>query len=220
MSFEVRLNDELNKAIALIKESDFMNAFNGGDNVKSLYEGYIRAAYHFVVNTSSFTPLAARRMDPKHLKIRKWILEHSAEEMGHELMAVKDLERLGHDREKIMSESAPIGVVMWASFFHYKVTIDDPFAAFGVLYFLEGLAESLAPQLLPNIMNALEGDEKKAITFLREHGELDADHLSEQKELLIKSNLTQQDQDTIIRVIGESAHVKKFLLNDILNQIG
>ena len=217
MSFETRLNDELEKAITLIKECEFMQDFDSGKNVKELYVGYIRSAYHFVVNTSSFTPLAARRMDPKHLKIRKWILEHSAEEMGHELMALKDLERLGLDRDKIIGERPPIGVVMWTSFFHYKVTIDDPFAAFGVLYFLEGLAQSLAPQLLPSIMEALSGEEKKAITFLREHGELDADHLSEQKDLLIKSNLSQSDQDTIIRVIGESAHVKKFLLNDILN---
>ncbi len=217
MSFEARLNEELEKGISVIKESDFIEAFNSGNNVKELYEGYIRSAYHFVVNTSSFTPLAARRMDPKHLKIRKWILEHSAEEMGHELMAVKDLERLGHDREKLMNERPPIGVVMWTSFFHYKVTVDDPFAAFGVLYFLEGLAQSLAPQLLPNIREALDGEEKKAITFLREHGELDADHLIEQKDLLIKSNLSQSDQDTIIRVIGESAQVKKVLLNNILN---
>lgn len=217
MSFEKRLNEELEKAVNVIKECDFMQAFDNGQNIKELYACYIRSAYHFVVNTSSFTPLAARRMDPKHLKIRKWILEHSAEEMGHELMALKDLERLGYDKEEIIKEKPSIGVVMWTSFFHYKVTIDEPFAAFGVLYFLEGLAESLAPVLLPSIMEALRGDEKKAITFLREHGELDADHLSEQKDLLIKSNLSQKDQDTILRVIGESAQVKKVLLNDILN---
>ena len=216
MDFEKRLKEELEKSVELIKGSRFFEAFSKSENVKDLYCKYLQCAYHFVVNTSSFTPLAARRMEAKHLRLRKWILEHSAEEMGHELMALKDLERLGFSKNDILNAGPSIGVKVWTSFFHYKVTMDNPFAAFGVLYFLEGLAQTLAPVLLPGIMESLSDDEKKAITFLREHGELDADHLKEQEELLLKSDLSDENKEVILRVIGEAAHVKMYMLDNLI----
>lgn len=215
MTFQRRLDEVLNEGISLIKESKFYQDIMSGKNTKKYYIEYLKDAYHYVTNSSSFTPLAARRIDPKHLKVRKWILEHSAEEMGHELMALKDLEKFEVNRENVINARPSIGVTAWVSFFHYKVAIANPFCAFGVLYFLEGMATELAPKLVPNILESLNEDEKKAITFFREHGDLDADHLSEQKELLNSCKLTKEEEEEILATILEAAHVKKFMLDQI-----
>ncbi|EQC47707.1 iron-containing redox enzyme family protein [Bacteriovorax sp. Seq25_V] len=216
MSFQEQLDQALSEGIEIIKESKFFQDIANGKNAKEYYVEYLKAAYHYVTNSSSFTPLAARRMDSKHLKVRKWILEHSGEEMGHELMALKDLEKFGCDRNEIINSIPNVGVTAWVSFFHYKVAIANPFCAFGVLYFLEGMATELAPIVVKNIVSVLNDDEKKAITFFREHGDLDEDHLQEQKEILAKADLSDDDKREILQTIKESAAMKKFMLDQIV----
>ena len=218
MSFESSLKESLNRGIRLIEESKFYQDIMNGENAKEYYIKYLHYAYQYVVQTSSFTPLAARRMDPKHLKIRKWILEHSSEEMGHELMALKDLEKFGFHKAEVMATPTPIGVTAWASFFHYKVAIENPFAAFGVLYFLEGMATELAPKVVKGIVDSLDEKEKKAITFFREHGDLDEDHLAEQEEVLFKAELTVEEQEIIIETVREAAEMKRFMLDKLVEE--
>ncbi|EQC51552.1 iron-containing redox enzyme family protein [Bacteriovorax sp. DB6_IX] len=216
MSFESSLKEALNRGIKLIEESKFYQDITNGENAKEYYIKYLHYAYQYVTLTSSFTPLAARRMDSKHLKIRKWILEHSSEEMGHELMAIKDLEKFGFHKSEVMAQKVPIGVTSWVSFFHYKVAIENPFAAFGVLYFLEGMATELAPKVVKEIVNALDEKEKKAITFFREHGDLDEDHLAEQEEVLFKAELSIEEQQIIIDTVYEAAEMKRFMLDKLV----
>ncbi len=215
MSFEERLDTELEKGIQKLLKTKFYLQISKNENVEKLYTEYLKYAYHYVINTSSFTPLAARRMDPKHLRVRKWLLEHSSDEMGHELMALKDLERLGEDKQQILSSSVPVGVKAWTSFFYYKVTQENPFTAFGVLYFLEGMAQKLAPSLLQNIIKDLPGEKKKAITFFKEHGELDADHMQEQRDLLLSLKLTDQEEVSIIETVREAVEIKIFMIDQI-----
>jgi|GEM_PF-4682903 len=219
MRFEEKLKSALEESIEQIKETLFYKNLLDGQNVKEIYQSYLYHAYHYVVKTASFTPLAARRMGSEHLRARKWILEHSAEEMGHELMALKDLHFLGKEKDEVINGIIPIGVVAWMSFFHHKVTQGNPFGVFGVLYFLEGMAESLAPKILGPIMNSLEGDEKKAVSFFKEHGELDHGHLKEQEVIIFSAKLTKNDEDVIIQTLKESVQIKVFMLNTLMRDL-
>ena len=115
---------------------------------------YLREAFHFVRLTSGFTPLAARRMDPALLELRQWILHHSADEMGHELMARDDLADLGDPPEVTEASRPAPGTLAWVHFFHYQVCVRPPFAALGVLYFLEGMAAGLAMVVSTTILYA------------------------------------------------------------------
>jgi pyrroloquinoline quinone (PQQ) biosynthesis protein C len=219
MSFEQRMKNALNSGIEQLNSTDFVNSIQSGDSTRDIYKEYLRYAFHYVRETSSFTPLAARRMDPKHLKVRKWLLEHSSEEMGHELMALRDLERLGEDKEEIKSSAIPVGVTSWTSFFHYKVSMANPFCAFGVLYFLEGMAQELAPKVLIPIIKNLPDSEKKAITFFKEHGELDQEHMKEQEALIFSMKLTAEEEDAMVQTVLEAAQIKIFMLNDLMKKI-
>lgn len=220
MSFETTLKNELKNQIIELKKTSFYQMVNDGKDVKQIYTEYLKHAYHFVINSSCFTPLAARRMDPKYLRVRKWILDHSGEEMGHELMALKDLEYLGVNRDEVINSPMPIGVTAWVSFFHYKVTMTNPFNAFGVLYFLEGMAQAMAPEILKPIIESLEGEEKKAITFFREHGELDDEHLKEQESLLFSTKLEKVDEEAILQTVKEAAQIKTFMLETLVKNMG
>lgn len=213
------LDAALADSIELLKNTAFYKELTAGNNTRKIYTHYLQYAYHYVCLSSSFTPLAARRMDIKHIKTRKWILSHSGEELGHELMALKDLQKLGFDRDEIINQEVPIGVLSWVSFFHYKVAIDNPFCAFGVLYFLEGMAREIAPQVLPGIIGNLSESEKSAITFFREHGDLDEDHMAEQQEILLATDTTAKDEKAIETTIRQSAKIKAFMLDQLMLEL-
>jgi pyrroloquinoline quinone (PQQ) biosynthesis protein C len=214
-----KLDQALADAIASLKETDFYRHLTQSTNARAIYARYLQYAYHYVRLTASFTPLAAQRMDSKFIAVRKWILEHSSEEIGHELMALQDLAQLGYDKEAVKASEVPTGVIAWASFFHYKVTVENPFSAFGVLYFLEGMARELAPSLLPGILASLADDEKGAIRFFREHGDLDEDHMAEQEEVLRKAALSEADEQAIATTIAQAAKIKRFMLDDLMAEL-
>jgi len=213
------LDTALADAIEYLKSTRFYTELCAGHNTRAIYARYLQYAYHYVRLSSSFTPLAARRMDEQHIKTRKWILSHSGEELGHELMALKDLEKLGFERDAIIHSEIPVGVMAWVSFFHYKVAIDNPFCAFGILYFLEGMAREIAPQVLPGIITNLSAAEKSAITFFREHGDLDEDHMAEQREILLHTNTTAADEKAIADTITQAAKIKGFMLDQLMLEL-
>ncbi len=211
-----RLDAVLDASVKRLEESRFYRDISAGERVRPLYLAYLQEAYHYVRLTSSFTPLAARRMDPELLGLRQWILHHSADEMGHELMALKDLEILGVPKDQVRASQPLAGTWAWVHFFHYQVTQRPPFAAMGVLYFLEGMAAKLAPIVSGKVLAALSGSEKKAITFFREHGTLDTAHTAEQRDMLAKFCKNREDQDVVSETIALASHIKRYMLDELV----
>ena len=218
-AFIEELDEHLATAVARIRESDFVNKVVGGERARDLYCGYLREAYHFVRLTSGFTPLAARRMDPALLELRQWILTHSAEEMGHELMARDDLADLGVSPAELEASSPGPGTLAWVHFFHYQVCSRPPFAALGVLYFLEGMAAAVAPGVASAVGKALAPEERQAVRFFREHGELDQRHVSEQRELIARYCEHPADRQVVIETVDQAGHIKRFMLDALSAQV-
>ena len=214
-----RLDAALADSVALLEESAFLGHIGRGEHVLPLYRAYLQQAFHFVRLTSSFTPLSARRMDPELLELRQWILHHSAHEMGHELMALSDLEKLGDSPDAVRASEPFAGTWAWVNFFHYQVTEEAPFAAMGVLYFLEGMAAKLAPIVGNQLAGALEGDQRAAITFIQEHGELDAEHSAEGRDMLARFCEDPADQAVVERTIRRAGPIKRFLVDDLVARV-
>jgi pyrroloquinoline quinone (PQQ) biosynthesis protein C len=154
-------------------------------------------------------------MDPALLELRQWILHHSADEMGHELMARDDLIDLGDPPESIDTSRPAPGTLAWVHFFHYQVCVRPPFAALGVLYFLEGMAAALAPAVAAAVGRALAAHERQATRFFREHGELDKKHVSEQRELIARHCLAAADREVVLDTVAQAGHVKRFMLDSL-----
>jgi pyrroloquinoline quinone (PQQ) biosynthesis protein C len=214
--FLAELDRELATSVARLEDSKMLLGLADPARARAFYVAYLREAYHFVRLTSSFTPLAARRLDPRLIELRKWILTHSAEELGHELMALDDLVVLGVDRASVERSEPGPGTIAWVSFFHYHVAIENPFCALGVLYFLEGMAKALAPRATKQIVQALAPDEKRAVTFFREHGTLDVEHVNEQRRELARDCTTGADRAAVLRTVARAGHVKRLMLDTLV----
>ncbi len=215
-----RLDATLDEGIARLTSSRFVEDIAAGRDVRAHYVNYIRQAYHYVRQTSSFTPLSARRMDAKHLALRQWILHHSAHEIGHALMALADLELPGHPIAQTEATEPLPGTWLWVNFFYYQVSVRPPFAAMGVLYFLEGMAARLAPIIGKQVAAALAPNERAAMSFLREHGELDVEHSEEGKDMLVRFCTDPADQDVVNDTIRLASYAKRAMLDQIVEGIG
>jgi pyrroloquinoline quinone (PQQ) biosynthesis protein C len=215
-TFLAALDDALAAAVARVRQSPFVEGLLAGPRARELYRGYLREAFHYVRLTSGFTPLAARRMDPALLELRQWILHHSADEMGHELMARDDLIDLGDRPEELEASRPAPGTLAWVHFFHYQVCVRPPFAALGVLYFLEGMASALAPVVATTIARGLAPAERHAVRFFREHGELDKKHVSEQRDLIARFCAAAADHEVVLETVTQAGHVKRFMLDSLV----
>jgi pyrroloquinoline quinone (PQQ) biosynthesis protein C len=218
-AFLAALEGEVARGVARIRESTFFSNIVSGVNVREQYVAYLREAYHFVRMSSAFTPLSARRMDPRHFEVRQWILHHSGEELGHERMALADLGVLGVPEEAVTSSAPGPGTVAWVSFFYYQVAVANPFASLGVLFFLESMAAGLAPVAVKHIVSALPERERAARTFLQEHGTLDVRHSDEQRELLRKYCLAADDQRAVLDAAAYAAPIKRFFFDCLAGRV-
>jgi pyrroloquinoline quinone (PQQ) biosynthesis protein C len=79
------------------------------------------------------------------------------------------------------------------------------------------MATALAPKIAKNVATHL-GD-IKALSFFKEHGDLDVDHMREQQEVLTKADLTEADLADIARTILETAHMKRFMLDKLVESV-
>jgi pyrroloquinoline quinone (PQQ) biosynthesis protein C len=214
-AFLQRCDQELATSVNRLEDSKLLLGLADPTKARAFYIAYLREAYHFVRLTSSFTPLAARRLDTRFVDLRKWILTHSAEELGHELMARNDLVKLGLKKEDVEASEPLPGTMAWVSFFHYHVAIENPFCALGVLYFLEGMAKALAPRATKMIVAALGPNEKSAVSFFREHGSLDVEHVNEQRRELARDCLSEEDRAAVLRTIKRAGYVKRLMLDTL-----
>ena len=111
------------------------------------------------------------------------------------------------------------GTMAWVSFFHYHVAIEHPFAALGVLYFLEGMAAQLAPVAVKHVLGALGESEKRAVTFFREHGVLDVDHVAEQRALLAKYCTERDCQEAVLRTVHRGGYVMRMFMDTLAHGV-
>ena len=109
---------------------------------------------------------------------------------------------------------------LWVNFFYYQVSVRPPFAAMGVLYFLEGMAARLAPIIGKQVAAALAPNERAAMSFLREHGELDVEHSEEGKDMLVRFCTDPADQDVVNDTIRLASYAKRAMLDQIVEGIG
>lgn len=207
------LDAALDRAVARLERSAFLTHLGRGEHVVPLYSAYLREAYHFVRLTSSFTPLAARRLPFEKRALRQWILHHSAHEMGHEDMALADLVDLGHPEAETRASRPLPGTVAWREHFFFEASERPPFAAMGVLFFLEGMAARLAPIVVKQVFPALPANARSAVRFVREHGELDLEHSADQRTLLVEHVDRAEDVEVLVDAIEQSGYAKRFLLD-------
>ncbi len=182
-----------------------VNNFNWED--QNNYAYWLAQTYYLVRHTTRFIGLAAGN---SHLEDRErhymWV-NHLKEESHHDLVALKDLEKLGY---KIDNIPLMMSADMISSLQYYFLERCEASSLMGYALCLEGLASIQGPKLLTRLEAIYD---KKVVGFIRLHAEVDQHHFKDGLELL--KGLPDQEQNDIIRNLQMSVVLYSKMLEEI-----
>ena len=171
---------------------------------RACYAEYLAQTFYYVRYSTALLATAAGRFDPiTEAKYQKRFSRHVAEEQGHDLLALRDLEGLGDSIQNHpeMDETR----MFWEPQF-CKIERKHPSAMLGYILILEGAAVKVGHQL-HNTVVPLYGE---ATAFIRVHSEDDIEHI--EKALALLDGLDDAKLQHIIENTTQSARALCLML--------
>jgi hypothetical protein len=138
---------------------------------KAVYAEYVAQTFYYCAHTTRLLAVAGALFGVDREKLHQRFLKHAAEERGHQLLAVRDLAKLGHSLEDF--PELPLTSALYETQYHRIMRI-NPLTLFGYILALEGNAVAYGPMVYDTVRKA-HGD--GPASFLRVHAEEDPDHL-------------------------------------------
>jgi pyrroloquinoline quinone (PQQ) biosynthesis protein C len=168
------LVDAWNEYSAAMTRSDAFELVSSGRITRDQYAAILRQIFHQARENPQIQALVTARFRGEDRLLVKTFLRHATSEVGHDELALQDIEALGGDVSRIRKERPmPATFALLASVF-YMIEHHDPVAYLGYLFHLE----YTPVQLGSRYMEALErcGIPRAAMTFLEEHAAVDVSH--------------------------------------------
>ncbi len=145
---------------------------------KMAYAQFLAQTYYYVCHSIRLLAASAARFDQKDQVLHRRFLKHAEEENSHELIALRDLQKLGYKIEDF-PEFAQTKTMYEIQYF--KIEHIDPVALMGYILVLETMAgrdfKWLKEKLTP-----LYG--KECVKFVQVHADDDPDHIVKALEIV------------------------------------
>ena len=168
------LRDAWQQNRSLFADSRAFALLASGEITPAQYAAVLRQIFHHARENPQIQALATVRFRGEQRELVKAFYRHASSEIGHDELALRDLETLGYDVSTIRDERPlPATFALLASAFH-MIEHHDPIAYVGYLFHLE-----YTPiQLGAAYMDALEraGIPRAAMGFIEEHATVDVAH--------------------------------------------
>jgi len=137
---------------------------------KLAYAEFLAQTYYYIRHSTRLLAASASRFSQDDQAMHKRFMKHSDEENSHELLAVRDLQKLGYRMEDFRE------LPQTRSFYevqYYKIEHCDPAALLGYILALEVTATHLAP--IEKKLSGLYG--KECVKLIQVHSDEDPDHV-------------------------------------------
>jgi hypothetical protein len=172
------LDREADTLIASLDRHPVARALFEGTIGAAPYASYLEQTEHYVGVAEHLLRASGERLlaTGRHGALARLLIEKSREERGHEGWARDDRRALGLGA---LGSGPNVAVRAYVSYHLFQAEIGSGAAFLGTAYVLEALSARRAPVAVQNILAqrnipGIEG----AVTFLREHGDADQDHLA------------------------------------------
>ncbi len=159
---------------------------------KIAYADFLAQTYYYVCHSTRLLAAAAARFSQEDQALHKRFMKHSDEETSHELLALRDLQKLGFRIEDF--PELPQTRTMY-EIQYYKIEHRDPAALMGYILALETMAGQEL-QATKERLFGLYG--KDCVKFIQVHADEDPDHIEKALkviESLRKERLVSIDQN-------------------------
>jgi pyrroloquinoline quinone (PQQ) biosynthesis protein C len=191
--------------------SPAMEATTKGLISKTQYMGYLKESYHHAGWNPQIQAYAALRFPKEQRDLIGKYFAHARSEIGHDLLALQDYVNLGGKAKDITSSRPLPSTAALNGYIIGKITFESPLHYLGYLFHLEFMPTQYGVSFLKGLLKA--GISENAITFLKEHHEVDEAHnklFAQYVEELIKS-------DDDLKIVQAAAQDTCFLHSRMVN---
>lgn len=161
------------------------------------YIAFLTQAFHHVRHTVPLMMAVGARLPDRLGWLRKEIIHYTQEEEGHEQWILNDIEAAGGDATAASRSLPSMATDAMVAYAYDTAMRRNPVGFFGMVFVLEGASVALACNAADRIQATLQLP-KRAMTYLRSHGELDQQHVHDLYGILNRLELD-EDRDAVER---------------------
>jgi len=146
----------------------------GGQLTIDEYRSILKQVYYYVRENPQLQALATVYFRGRQRDLVKNFYQHATSEIGHEQLALNDLVTLGGDASDIPYKNPLPATTALTAYAFYQIYNLNPLGYLGYLFFLEFVPTQAGPVLTDHFHKI--GVKDNALTFLRDHIEIDQGH--------------------------------------------
>ena len=181
-----------------------------------LYANYMVQTYHYTKHNAKNQALVgalAKDVSPGYLK---FCFHHAAEEAGHEMMAVKDLQSIGIAPSESMSSEMLMETEALVAYLYWISATGNPLQRLGYSFWAEN-----SYHYIQDILGKVKSDlnlQPRQMTFFVAHSDIDAEHAAEVERELLLNCRTEQDWRDVETVMVRSLRLTVAMMDAVATQ--
>ena len=207
-----RIREEWLKAVAGLLTSPWFQRLQKGDFRIEHYKGFLLETYHHAGMNPQIQAYTTMFLKDNPRNIITLFYKHAISEIGHDLMALNDLAVLGEDKEWITKTQPLASTVAYNAYPLFMVQFRNPLAYLGYLFHLEFLPTNSGPEYMNNL--AKIGVPDDAMTFVKEHSEIDIGHNRMMETYVRELVKTEEDFEVVCQAVRDSCSLHSRMLFD------
>lgn len=137
-------------------------------------------------------------------ELEKWALEKAEEEIGHDRLALLDIQSLGYDAEAVVNAFVPPAARALMDYFTRSVRDSDPIDCVGYTYTMERLSLGIGEEYIHSVEKLLP-PEINATRCLRVHSAVGADAHHANENVSLIAGLLPSERTRVARACYETA---------------
>jgi pyrroloquinoline quinone (PQQ) biosynthesis protein C len=180
---------------------------------RDLYVGMMTEIYHYTHHNAQNQALAAVRVGSERLELLRFCLHHAYDEVGHDLMVLKDLKAVGVDPESVKRRRPLPETEAFIAFLYRVASTRDATARIGYSYWAESCYTEIR-ELLDTIRAGV-GIGDRDMSFFVVHEGIDRKHFEEVQAVVRRCCTTDELREDFLDVMVTSLHLQGQMLDAV-----
>jgi hypothetical protein len=217
MSFLERVKVEFGQVLKRFDQSEPLQRILGATITPAHYASFMRQVFHHTRENPQIQALATVYFRGNRRRAIKTFYKHATSEIGHDQLALKDLETLGHNTAEIPLENPLPATTALLAFPFYQIYNLNPVGYLGYLFFLEFTPTTHGALYLDGFERS--GVPRSAMTFLLDHTTIDQGHNKLMEQYFDELVLDERDLGSIVYAMRVSGRLYSNMIQEALDQV-
>lgn len=174
MNYEKQLKDTFATVLAEFQKTPAIRRLLSEDIDVAHYKEYLRQVFHHTRENPQLQALATVYFKGHQRTVVRRFFKHATSEIGHDMLALQDLQALGEDVATLAVENPLPATSALLAYGFYQIYVKNPIGYLGYLLFLEFTPTQSGPAYMERL--AALGVPEEGLTFLRDHTTIDVGH--------------------------------------------